>query len=333
LREDKLARSVVPEAQPAAKIEKDETMPRKPAAKSGALEIDGITISHPDKVLWPAAKPDPAFTKRDLARHYEAFADRILLHVAGRPVSMVRAPDGIDGPKFFQRHANQQGIKARPIKVKGEKEPYLAIDSEEGLISMAQAAVLELHPWGAKKDEPDVPERVIFDLDPASDVSFESVIAGAKEFRERLEALGLTAFVKTTGGKGLHVTTAIKGTPREPATWPDVKDFAKNVCLQMAADSPDAYTVTLAKKARTGKIFLDYLRNDRTSTAVAPWSPRARPHAPVATPLEWAQIRKGLDPLAFTLRTAPALLKRADPWAALHKSAGSLAAARKKLGR
>ncbi len=336
LREDKTAQSVVPEAQPAARIvgeKKGQAMPRHQLTKAGErhCEIAGIVISHPAKELWPQAAPDPAFTKEDLARHYEAFAERILLHVAGRPLSLVRAPDGIDGQLFFQRHANKQAIKSRPIKVEGEPEPYLAIDDAEGLVSLAQAAVLELHPWGSKKDEPEVPERVIFDLDPAPDVAFDRVIAGAKELRERLKGCGLEPFVKTTGGKGLHVIAAIKGSPRAPATWPDVKEFAHRLCLQMEADSPDAYIAVMAKKARAGKIFLDYLRNDRTSTAVAPWSPRARAHAPVATPLEWAQLRKGLDPLAYTLRTAAALLKRPDPWRDLHKSAGSLPVARKAL--
>jgi bifunctional non-homologous end joining protein LigD len=296
-------------------------------------EIAGIAITHPGKEMWPAAKPDPAFTKLDLAKYYAQFADRILLHIAGRPLSMVRAPDGIEGPRFFQRHANRQAIKARPIKVKGEPEPYLAIDDAEGLVSLAQAAVLEFHPWGAKKDNPEIPERVIFDLDPAPDVAFALTIAAAKELRERLADCALEPFVKTTGGKGLHVVVAVKGSAREPASWADAKDFARRVCLQMAADNPGAYTATMAKAARTGKIFLDYLRNDRASTAVAPWSPRARPHAPIATPLEWGALRKGLDPLAFTLRTAAASMKRADPWRDLHKSAGSLAAARKKLDR
>jgi bifunctional non-homologous end joining protein LigD len=329
LREDKSARSVVPEPQPK---HKGSDMPQQ-SAKTGKehREIAGLVITHPDKIMWPAAKPDPAFTKFDLATYYEAFADRILLHVAGRPLSLVRAPDGIDGPRFFQRHANRQAIKARPIKVKGEPEPYLAIEDVAGLVSLAQAAVLELHPWGAKKNEPDVPERVIFDLDPAPDVAFERVIAAAKELRERLMACGLEPFVKTTGGKGIHVVVAIKGSAREPATWPETKDFARRISMRMAADSPDIYTVTMAKKARTGRIFIDYLRNDRTATAVAPWSPRARPHAPIATPLEWAQLKKGLDPLAFTLRTAMPLLKRADPWGDLHKSAAALAAARRAL--
>jgi bifunctional non-homologous end joining protein LigD len=308
-------------------------MPRKQSTNTGERqrEIAGVVITHPGKEMWPAAKPDPAFTKLDLAKHYEAFAQRILLHVEGRPLSLVRAPDGIDGQRFFQRHANKQGIKVRAIKLKGEPEPYITIDDVEGLLSLAQAAVLELHPWGAKKNEPDLPERVIFDLDPAPDVAFECVIEGAKELRARLEACGLEPFVKTTGGKGLHVVAAIKARARSPAAWPEVKDFARLLCLQMAADSPGAYTITMAKKARAGKIFLDTLRNDLGATAIAPWSPRARPHAPIATPLEWKQVRKGLDPLAFTLHTAEKLLNRADPWRDLHNSAVSLAAAREAL--
>jgi bifunctional non-homologous end joining protein LigD len=295
-------------------------------------EIAGVVITHPGKALWPAAAPDPAFTKLDLARHFAEFAERMLPHVAGRPISLVRAPDGIDGPRFFQRHATPQIARLRPVSVPGDPKPYAMIDDREGLVSLAQAAVLELHPWAAKKDAPDTPERVIFDLDPAEDVPFGRVIAAATELRERLKNCGLEAFVKTTGGKGLHVVAAVKG-GRGPATWAGVKDFSRRLCEQMVEDSPRAYTANMAKKARRGKIFLDYLRNDRGATAVAPWSPRARPHAPMAAPVTWAQLGKGLDPLAFTLRTAHDLLKRVDPWRDLPKSAGSLDAARKKLER
>jgi len=327
-REDKPARAVVVEAQPAAQRKEAGTMRRK---KDDPLEIAGLVISHAEKELWPAAKPDPAFTKGDLARHYEAFAKRILPHVAGRPISMLRAPDGIEGQKFFQRHANKQGIAGRDIKVKGEGKPYLAIDDLEGLISLAQAAVLEIHPWGAKKDDPDVPERVIIDLDPAPDVKFDAVIGAAKQLRERFKACGLEPFVKTTGGKGMHVVAAVAAARGKSLDWSEVKDFARRLCVALARDNPDTMTTTMAKKSRAGKIFLDYLRNGRTATAIAPWCPRARPHAPVATPLEWTQLRKGLDPLSFTLRTAPALLSRADPWADLQRSAGSLQTARNKL--
>jgi len=325
LREDKPAKTIVAEPQPAVQRQSAKAkMP--PSAQIGTEhhEIAGIVLSHPDKVLWPAAEPEPAFTKRDLAEHYEAFAERMLVQLAGRPVTLVRAPDGIDGQKFYQRHAGKQAIQGRLVKVSGESEPYFTIDDGKGLVSLAQAAVLEIHPWGCKPNEPDVPEHVIFDLDPAPDVGFERVIAAAKDIRARLTTLGLQPFVKTTGGKGLHVVAAIKARPRHPLTWPEVKHFAQALCLAMEHDYPSAYVSTMAKKARTGKIYLDYLRNDRTATAVAPWSPRARPHAPMATPLAWSQIKNGLDPLAFTLRTAKNFLKRPDPWAEMAKSAAPL---------
>jgi bifunctional non-homologous end joining protein LigD len=284
--------------------------------------VAGIAISHPDKVLWPKTKDTPAISKLVLAAYYDEAADRMLPHIAERPLSIVRAPDGIDGEKFFQRH-KLMGAAAPmlAIKAKGEPQPFLGLDNAKGLVALAQAGVLEIHPWGCKQGDPDTPERVIFDLDPAPDLAFSSVVEAAKELRARLAKLGFEPFVKTTGGKGLHVVVAIRGTPKNPATWADAKSFAKAVALTMEKDSPDAYTSTVAKKARVGKIFIDYLRNDRTSTGVAPWSPRARPGATIATPLPWSQLKSGLDPRAFRIDTAPALLKRADPWAGLAKSA------------
>ena len=332
LREDKPARAVVPESQPAAKQERNSDVPKKRSAIVRDDEVAGIRISHPDKAMWPALGRAPAITKLDLARYYEAAAARMLPHIVGRPLSLVRAPDGIKGPHFFQRHAMQGGPKFRPMKVEREKESYVTIDDKSGLVSLAQAAVLEIHPWGSKKDEPEVPARIIFDLDPAPDLNFAHVIEAAKELRKRLEACGLVPFVKTTGGKGIHVVVPVKGTPKKPATWPDAKDFARELCLQLEKDEPDKYTITISKKARGGKIFLDYLRNDITSTAVAPWSPRARDGATISVPLKWSEVRIGLDPKRYTILTAKPLLKRLDPWAKIDVSAASLDAARKKLG-
>jgi bifunctional non-homologous end joining protein LigD len=191
---------------------------------------------------------------------------------------------------------------------------------------LAQQGVTELHPWGSKPGDPETPERVIFDLDPAPDVPFARVIEAAKELKKRLETLGFTPFVKTTGGKGLHVVIAIKG-----ADWAQAKAFAKAVALEMEAQSPDRYTSTIAKKARNGKIFVDYLRNDRTSTGVAPWSPRAREGATIAVPLNWNELTARLDPKKFTIATAAKLLKKPDPWKGLAKSAKPIAAAMRKL--
>ena len=301
------------------------------ARRNVAAPVHGIRISRPEKVMWPASGKLKPVTKQDLAEYYLAASDRIMPHIEGRPVSVVRAPDGIEGQHFFQRHLHKGMAHVRSIKVEGENEPYLCIDGIDGLVELAQAAVLEIHPWGARKSDPETPERIIFDLDPAPDVDYERVIAGAKEIRRRLESCGLQPFVKTTGGKGLHVVVAVKGTARNPIDWADVKEFARDVCMGMAADSPDRYIATMSKAARTGKVFLDYLRNDKTSTAVAPWSPRARPGAPIAVPLEWSAVRKGLNPKAFNIWSSPGLLRKPDAWKGLAASAGLLHAARKRL--
>jgi bifunctional non-homologous end joining protein LigD len=319
LRLDKPARAVVREIP-----EKEKAMaPRKKS--SSASEILGIAITHPDKVLWPKSKLGPALTKRDLAEYMAAAAERMLPHIADRPISVVRAPDGIEGQRFFQRHALKgAAVPMLAIKVKGEKEPYLGVDSAEALVALAQQAVLEIHPWGCRKGDPETPERIIFDLDPAPDVPFADVVTAAKDLRKRLEAMGLEPFVKTTGGKGLHIVVAVKGTPKKPLTWADAKAFAKSVAADMETDAPDRFTTTIAKKARVGKILIDYLRNDRTSTGVAPWSPRAREGATVAVPLEWKQVGAKLDPRAFTIRTAKKFLSGPDPWKGLAASAKAL---------
>jgi len=326
LRLDKPASAVVREVPADAPEEK--VMPAKAKkTATGDNTVLGITISHPEKELWPKSKLGPAVTKLDLARYMADAAERMLPHVKDRPVSVVRTPDGINGEQFFQRH-ELKGTAAPmlAIKVKGEPKPYLGVDSAEALVALAQQGVTELHPWGSKPGDPETPERVIFDLDPAPDVPFASVIAAAKELKKRLEQLGFTPFVKTTGGKGLHVVIAIKG-----ADWAGAKAFAKAVALEMEAQSPDRYTSTIAKKARTGKIFVDYLRNDKTSTGVAPWSPRAREGATIAVPLDWSELTARLDPKKFTIATAAKFLKKPDPWKGLAKSAKPITAAMRKL--
>jgi bifunctional non-homologous end joining protein LigD len=332
LREDKSAKSVVPEEQPAAQQEGTRSM-AKPgkSANNKSLRIAGIAISHPEKELWPADKGHKAVTKADLAAYYELAAPRLLPYIEERPVSLVRAPEGIEGQRFFQRHVMEGMQGASSMKVKGEPKPYLMVDDLEGLIGLAQAGGLELHPWGCKKGDPETPAILIFDLDPAPDVDFDTVIDAAKAMRDKLAACGFKPYVKTTGGKGLHVVVAIKGTPKNPVTWKDAKAFARDICIWLERDDPAHYTTNMAKAKRGGKIFLDYLRNDRTSTAVAPWSPRARPHATISLPLSWAQAKHGLDPQDYTIANAKTLLNRADPWKDFAKSAVSLESARKKL--
>jgi bifunctional non-homologous end joining protein LigD len=338
MREDKPARSVVREPQPAAEdakqMAKAKPKPKAPAVVGNRdAVIAGITITNAAKELWPATKDTRAITKLDLARYYEAAAPRILPHIAGRPLSMVRAPDGIDGEHFFQRHP-MAGLEKyiTTMHVSGRKETYVSVGTLEGMVALAQVAVLEFHPWGSKPGDPDTPARLIFDLDPAPDVDFDTVIEAAKAMRKRLEHLGMTAFVKTTGGKGIHVATAIRGTPKNPINWSDAKNFSRDVCVAIEKDEPDRYVTTMSKKARAGKIFLDFFRNDRMATAVGAWSPRARPGANISMPLPWSKLRKGLDPAAFNLANARAVLKAADPWKDLEESATLLETARKKLG-
>jgi bifunctional non-homologous end joining protein LigD len=332
LRLDKPAAAVVPEVP----VDKPKVRKTIMAAKSsvavskrsGAAEVMDVAISHPDKELWPKSKLGTAITKLDLASYMAAAAPRMLPHIEERPISVVRAPDGVNGELFFQRHKLLgTAVPMLAIKVKGQAQPYLGIDSAQALVALAQQAVLEIHPWGSAKGDPDSPERIILDLDPAPDVPFSRVIEGAQDLRARLTKLGLTPFVKTTGGKGLHVVVAI----RRGASWDEAKSFAKALAVAMEKDAPDRYTTTISKHARTGKIFVDYLRNDRTSTGVAPWSPRARPGAPIAVPLPWSAVKRGLKPTEYTIATSGPLLKKADPWASLAKSARPLAPAVKKL--
>ena len=339
LREDKNARAVRLEIPtPVEEVEKASNRENAPRAKQTPRNprddrVAGVAITNAEKILWSATKTTGAVTKLDLAQFYESIAARILPHIAGRPISMVRAPDGIGGQQFFQRHVLRGVPGARPIKIAGEKLPFHAIDDMEGLVGLAQAGVLEIHPWGAKKDAPEIPERLIFDLDPGPDLPFDNVIASAKEIGDLLRGVGFTPFVKTTGGKGIHVVVAIAGARAKPVTWDEAKAFALQFSERVARAAPDRYVTNMGKKHRGGKIFLDYLRNARMATAVAPYSPRARPGATVSVPLAWKDLRKGLDPKAFTILTIDKVLKRADPWKDFARSAASLETARKKLER
>jgi len=281
-----------------------------------ATLVMGVALSKPEKTLWPETDTAAAVTKLDLARYYETVGPWMMQHLKGRPCGIVRGPNGIRGPRFFQRHAMPgDGRGLTQVQLDSSEEPYLQVDGVEGLIALAQAAALELHPWNCQPGQPLVPGRLVFDLDPGPDVPFTDVVSAALEVRERLRGLGLEALCKTTGGKGLHVVSPLSPSrSRRQPGWAETKEFTRQLCLRMAADSPARYIVNMAKSKRAGHIYLDYLRNDRTATAVAPMSTRARDGAPVSMPLSWSQVRKSLDPLRYTLRTAAALLARDRPW-------------------
>ena len=313
LREDKPASEVRAETPaPPQTTDLPGPAPRGSRVKGGSEIVMGVVISKPDKPLWSA--PDN-YTKLDLAEYLQNVGPWMIQHLKGRPCSIIRAPDGINGERFFQRHEMRGMSNLLCItKVEGDRKPYIQIDRIEGLIAAAQIAAIEFHPWNNAPGHPAIPGRLVFDLDPAPEVAFDTVMAAAKEIKDRLEAVGLVTFCKTTGGKGLHVVTPLSVKAQDNLGWDEAKVFAQAVCSAMAQDSPDRYLLNMSKKLRTGKIFLDYLRNDRTSTAVAPLSPRMRPGAPVSMPLHWRQVRAGLDPQRFTMKTALSLLAKSKPW-------------------
>ena len=296
LREDKLASEVVRErAEPVEQstAEAEESMPKskpratKTSSRPSIRPAADLRITHPEKVLDPKS----GMTKQDLASYYLSVADHMLPHVADRPLSIVRCPEGTGKQCFFQKHVSKglpPGIGSIdvPDKKTGAIEQYLTLNTAEGLGGMAQLGVLEIHPWGSKNDDLERPDRIIFDVDPDEAIDWKTLAATARAFRSLLEDLGLESFLKTTGGKGLHVVAPI----RPENEWPVIKDFAYNVVRGMERKNPDLYLTKMTKALRKNRIYLDYLRNDRGSTAVAPFSPRARSGASVALPLDWKAL-------------------------------------------
>ena len=280
LREDREPASVVHEQARSAAAVPSSAAPMQ----SRTLELHGVRISSADRPVLDR----PRLTKGDVARYYAAMAELILPQVAGRPLSVIRCPERLDQGCFYQRHraaGMPAAIRTVPGAGRDGKQPFLAIDDAQGLLALIQFGAIELHPNGARADRPERPDRLVFDLDPAEGLPFARVVAAAHELRERLRQLGLESFPRTTGGKGLHLVVPIE----RRHDWPEAKAFAGGLARAMQADSPDRYTAVLAKAARAGRIFVDYLRNDRTATAVASYSLRGRAHAPVAMPLGWAR--------------------------------------------
>jgi bifunctional non-homologous end joining protein LigD len=329
LREDKPAPEVHRER--ADNEETDMASTRNASGRqAGDPSFEGVTLTNPGKVYYPKA----GLTKLDIARYYQTVASHLLGYVADRPISLVRCPEGIEGERFFQRHAMKgmsKAIKQIPIAGGESKKPYLYIDDEEGLFGLVQIGTLEIHDWGVSLDHVDKPDRLVFDLDPDEGLAIATLKAAAVEVRDFLADLGFTSFLKSTGGKGLHVVAPI--TPR--AGWAEVKPFAKAVADALVAARPDRYTANPLKKTRGGKVFVDYLRNQRGGSAIVNYSTRAKEGAPVACPLRWDEL-KGLKVASpYDVRSLPLRLKRLkrDPWEGFSSTRQSITAkARKALG-
>jgi bifunctional non-homologous end joining protein LigD len=301
LRDDKPPAEIVREA----RGKRIAGMPSKP-------KPTGVRLTHPERILWP----EEGITKQGLADYYTDIADWILPHLTGRVLSLVRAPSGT-GEKFFYAKHPWAGLSDRIKRVDvGEKEPMIIVDDVNGLLELVQAGVVEIHPWGSRHETLEQPDRLIFDLDPGEGVRWTEMIDAAREVRDFLGELKLESFVKTTGGKGLHVVV-----PVEPAmAWEPAKAFTQSVAEALARKRPDRYVAIMAKRLRRGRIFIDYLRNGRGATAVGAYSTRALPRASVSTPLAWDELSEGIRSDHFTLTNIRARLQHLkDPWPGFFK--------------
>jgi bifunctional non-homologous end joining protein LigD len=301
LRDDKPAADVRIEAA---------TAPPPPVASAPAARgpIAGVTLSSPDRIYWP----DVGVTKRELAHYWEAVAERALPGLAQRPLSLVRCPEGIDGQKFYQKHPGKTVPKSvARVKVRDDPEPYAMVTDLASVISLVQIAALELHVQGARADRLDRPDLAVFDLDPDPSVPWERVKETAAVLRALLGEVGLLSFVRTTGGKGVHVVAPLE----RRSTWEEVRGFTKGIALELVRLAPAQFTAKMSKAGRKGKIFIDWVRNTPEATAIASYSPRARPGAPVAVPLAWEELAELDGPLAESVRDVPARLRGSDPWA------------------
>ena len=303
LREDKPAREVVREGEDAPADDVGE-----PAASAGASLVAGIAISNPDKLLYPEAK----LSKRDLAAYYAAVGEPMLPHLRGRPLTLVRHPNGWDRKGFYQKNADD-GVHGAVSRVDvGGGSTYMTVDSVGAIVALLQLGALEIHPWGSRDGSLGYPDRIVLDLDPDESLPWERVREAALLAKALLDHLGLAAFLKTTGGKGLHVVVPVE--PTRP--WEEVKGFTKAVAELLERTFPDRFTSKLLKVSRGGRTFIDYLRNAEGATAVGAYSLRAKAHAPVSTPVAWDELDDDLRFAHFNARTVPARIAKlaADPW-------------------
>jgi bifunctional non-homologous end joining protein LigD len=272
--------------------------------------VAGIRLSHPNRPIYP----ELGITKLQLARYYDGIAQWITPHVSGRPLTLVHCPAGISSPCTYLKHAKAWGPSAlRRVRIQEKTKigEYLVADSISAVVALAQMGVAEIHTWNATANDIEHPNRIVWDLDPGPSISWQQTVAAARLLREVLETLGLVAWVKTTGGRGLHVVVPI--TPS--LDWSECLAFSRSVSETLGRANPAVYTTRFSKRGREDKILIDYLRNNRTNTSVCAYSPRARAGAPVSVPLDWRELSGGSD--RWTLLTVPRRLQRvrADPWA------------------
>ena len=334
IREDKPAREVVrenPANNPTASEAKFRTSPLNrsgnPAAGNSVVKIGGIRLSNPHRVLYP----DQGITKAELAGYYQQVADWILPHIARRPLTIVRCPRGRQKKCFYQKHLTEQlpeSVKGIPIVEKNGEQIYIMIEDLAGLIALAQLGTLELHPWGSRTDRLERPDIMIFDLDPDPGVSQADLVAGCGLLRHRLDAIGLKSFLKTSGGKGFHIVVPLV----RRSGWDEVKAFSGAVAGSLAREHPQRFIAVMSKAKRKDKIFVDYLRNGRGATSVAPYSTRARPGAPVSAPVGWDELDSGLKPDEYTIENLPRRLQtlKRDPWSGFFDIRQSITVAMKK---
>lgn len=287
---------------------------RRPRPGAGKAALAALPLSHPARVVFP----DTGVRKRDVAAYYAKVMDWLLPEIAGRPLSVVRCPDGIAKACFFQKHRGpgMDQVDHVPLQeADGGSADYLVVNDAAGLLQLVQLNALEFHPWGAHADRPELADRIVFDLDPGPGVAWAQVRQAARQLRERLEQVSLASFLRTSGGKGLHVVVPL----RPACDWQLVRRFARGFAEAMAVAEPERYVAVASKARRKGRIFIDYLRNGRGATAIAAYSLRARPGAPVAMPLSWAELSRVRAADVYDWRSAPARLARlrTDPWQAM----------------
>ena len=273
--------------------------------------VRGIRISHPDRVMYDA----PRLTKLDVARYYDAIAPAMLPHVDGRPLTLVRCGQGILGDCIYMKHSKLWAFPAlKRVKIPEKKKigDYLVIESPEGLIGLAQMDILEIHTWNTRYLKVECPDRIILDLDPGPEVDWPAVVGAARLVRTMLETLDLQSWVKTTGGRGLHVVIPLA--PRQD--WSVCLDFARAAAEALVRHDPQQFTTNFSKRGRERQILIDYMRNNRTNTSIAAFSTRARAGAPVSMPISWTELTPKLDPASFTVLTARARIakQRRNPW-------------------